>query len=171
MYCLLASIRRTVSEKKVAEKDKQAQLAVQRRVVAATTIQALVRGVQGRVKYFKTLPALKKAKAARGFCVECESKVARRRCKECRDNFCETCFDKMHKKGRRKEHHWEAIVASSGRDSTQESRAASRGPGDRSGASKGVRWEEYWDESAQANYWSNVDTGEATWIKPVGFKG
>ena len=27
-------------------------------------------------------------------------------------------------------------------------------------------WEEYWDDQAQAKYWYNHLTGEATWIKP-----
>jgi len=32
-------------------------------------------------------------------------------------------------------------------------------------------WVEYWDESAQAKYWYNNDTGEATWTKPDGMPG
>ena len=27
-------------------------------------------------------------------------------------------------------------------------------------------WQEYWDEQAQAKYWYNNDTGEASWTKP-----
>ena len=29
------------------------------------------------------------------------------------------------------------------------------------------KWEEYWDDAAQATYWYNVENGEATWIKPA----
>ena len=28
-------------------------------------------------------------------------------------------------------------------------------------------WQEYWDEQAQAKYWYNNHSGEATWTKPV----
>ena len=31
-----------------------------------------------------------------------------------------------------------------------------------------VEWQEYWDESAQAKYWYNNDSGEASWISPHG---
>lgn len=30
------------------------------------------------------------------------------------------------------------------------------------------KWEEYYDDAAQATYWYNTQTGEATWIKPAG---
>jgi len=32
-------------------------------------------------------------------------------------------------------------------------------------------WVEYWDESAQAKYWYNNETGEASWTKPDGVPG
>lgn len=51
-------------EKKKAKLDK-----------AAAKIQALIRGVLARQEYRRVLPALRKAKQARGFCVECEAKV------------------------------------------------------------------------------------------------
>ena len=84
---------------KVKDKERQAEAILTHRNNSATKIQALVRGVQSRNRFNRNLPALKKALTARGFCVECENKVARRRCRECRDNFCEACFEKMHKKG------------------------------------------------------------------------
>ena len=31
---------------------------------------------------------------------------------------------------------------------------------------EGSSWQEYWDEQAQAKYWYNNDTGEASWTKP-----
>ena len=33
---------------------------------------------------------------------------------------------------------------------------------------KEPEWIEYWDESAQASYFYNVRTGEASWIPPEG---
>jgi hypothetical protein len=44
------------------------------------------------------LPSL--PQAARLMCSECERRKATRRCKSCRDNFCDTCFKDTHKKGR-----------------------------------------------------------------------
>ena len=157
---------RNVLALKIQEKERQANSVVRHRNVSAAKIQALVRGVQSRVRFRNNLPALKKAQASRGFCVECENKVARRRCRECRDNFCEACFEKMHKKGKRKDHNWVGIVTTTGRESRP-------GAGEKlqATAMKGPKWEEYWDESAKANYWFNVQTGEATWIKPAGFVG
>ena len=66
---------------------------------SAAKIQGMVRGVLYRKRHIQLLPALKRAKQVRGFCVECENKVARRRCRQCRDNFCEACYEKLHKKG------------------------------------------------------------------------
>ena len=31
-------------------------------------------------------------------------------------------------------------------------------------------WQEFWDEQAQAKYWYNYSTGEATWTKPEGLE-
>lgn len=32
-------------------------------------------------------------------------------------------------------------------------------------------WQEFWDEAAQAKYWYNHETGEASWTKPTGGGG
>ena len=32
-------------------------------------------------------------------------------------------------------------------------------------------WQEFWDEQAQAKYWFNNITGEATWTRPPGVGG
>lgn len=63
-------------------------------------IQALARGVKARTQFEKDKVRLKKEKQARNFCVECESQVASRRCRQCKDRFCDACFLKFHKKGR-----------------------------------------------------------------------
>jgi len=93
LYCRELSKRR--SNYKIEFADK----AFRKTYVAASKIQALARGVISRVNFLKELPQLKRARQFRGFCVECESKVARRRCRDCKDNFCEACYEKMHKKG------------------------------------------------------------------------
>ena len=35
-----------------------------------------------------------------------------------------------------------------------------------SGADNGGPWQEFWDDEAQAKYWYNNDTGEASWVPP-----
>lgn len=42
----------------------------------------------------------------RVFCIECEKKVSTRRCLDCNDRYCDRCYDKIHKRGRKKEHSW-----------------------------------------------------------------
>lgn len=54
--------------------------------------------------------------AARGAstrtCVECESFLAVKRCHECSDDFCEDCFQDVHRKGSRRGHLWTAFSPS-----------------------------------------------------------
>lgn len=45
-------------------------------------------------------------------------------------------------------------------ESGKEYSGSEAGEGDLTG------WQEYWDEQAQAKYWYNYETGEATWTKP-----
>ena len=92
---------RELSKRKGDHKFQLADKEYRRTYIAASRIQALVRGVISRKYFLKDLPQLKRARQVRGFCVECESKVARRRCRDCKDNFCESCYEKMHKKGYR----------------------------------------------------------------------
>jgi hypothetical protein len=63
-------------------------------------IQSLVRGVLGRIKHKKDLPLLKKAHKLRSYCCECDNVVAVRRCRQCKDKFCASCYDKIHSKGK-----------------------------------------------------------------------
>lgn len=42
---------------------------------------------------------------------EREMKVAIKRCKECCDNFCASCFSYVHRKGRLRRHGFESLVA------------------------------------------------------------
>lgn len=86
--------------KKVQEyKELQIQLEKQKRHDAAAKIQALARGVSSRKRFKKNLPALKKALKMKSYCVECEAKVATRRCRQCKDRYCADCYDLLHQKG------------------------------------------------------------------------
>jgi hypothetical protein len=66
---------------------------------AAKHVQSLVRGVLGRIKFRKNLPALKRAQKARSICCECEAVIAVRRCRQCKDKYCASCYDRIHSKG------------------------------------------------------------------------
>ena len=65
-----------------------------------------MRGYLGRKKFAKALPGLIHASQMRLFCVECEKKVATRRCIDCHDKYCVACYTKLHQKGARKFHSW-----------------------------------------------------------------
>ena len=69
-------------------------------------LQAVMRGCLGRKRFVKALPGLIHASQMRLFCVECEKKVATRRCIDCRDKYCVGCYTKLHQKGARKFHSW-----------------------------------------------------------------
>ncbi len=125
---------------------------------AAIKIQALVRGRQSRRRYKEIEPQLKKALKARAFCVECEVNVATKRCRECKDQYCDRCFEAIHRKGKRKGHGWTATRAGGDQNSGNNS--------GNSGFDNPNLWQEYWDDNAQAKYWYHTLTGEATWICP-----
>lgn len=145
---------------------------------SATRIQALARGVRGRRIFKEILPDLKKAQMALKFCVECEVTVATKKCRQCRDRYCDDCYASFHRKGHRRDHTYELLkvakVETPGPAATRRSttgRGANRGR--RNSASilaEAVKnpnlWEECWDDSAQAKYWYHTMTGEATWICP-----
>jgi hypothetical protein len=81
-----------------------------RRANAATVIQALTRGVASRTRFKKALPTLNKERIARSFCVECEKNVVTRRCRQCKDRYCDACYGKLHRTGARRNHQWDSIA-------------------------------------------------------------
>lgn len=144
---------------------------------AATKIQALARGVRGRRTFRERLPDLKKARMALQFCVECEVTVATRKCRQCRDRYCDDCFISFHRKGHRREHNYELLrVAAVATPATATVRRSTAGKGGRQRRNSAAilaeavknpnLWEECWDDNAQAKYWYHTMTGEATWICP-----
>jgi hypothetical protein len=158
---------------------------------AAIRIQALIRGVLDRKRFKKMLPALRKAIKTRMYCVECEAKMASRRCRQCKDRYCSDCYDKLHLKGHRKAHNYEIIradpkmaslingPATTGRPNSKNAKGArysvlsaptDDGSVSTSGTAKKVNprdWEEFYDANAKAKYWFNKLTGEASWINPL----
>lgn len=147
--CSKAARQAVVKKQEAVEKAERVQFEM------ATRMQALVRGVMGRIGHNKNLHDLKRQLQVRKYCVECESKVATKRCVQCKDRYCEECFERIHKKGYRRGHNWEVLVKVVARGQT---------PGTRPATS--LIWEEHYDEAAKSKYWFNKTTGEATWVNP-----
>ena len=145
---------RELQEEKL--KKERINMQEKRKLHAVSVLQGWARGVKGRKKYQEMLPELQKALRARSFCIECELAPATRKCRVCREQFCDVCFQNVHKKGKRKDHAFEYIRK--GDDEV--------GVTDTLGANNPLMWEEQWDENAQARYWYHSITGEATWINP-----
>ncbi len=141
----------------------------------ATRIQALARGKKGRARFNRLAPTLRREIAMREICVECEAKKATRKCRQCRDRYCEICYIKIHKKGFRKTHTFEPLgkVGPNGVvvEEEEDGNTVGLGFGTTKKGGKAVSnpkgdWEELWDSSAKAKYWFNKVTGDAVWVKP-----
>jgi len=184
--------KNAVARRTILSKEEKEERERRKKAIAATRIQSLARGVAARIKFALDLPILRKQMQMRFFCVECESTVAVRKCRQCKDRFCANCYDNMHKKGTRKTHNWEPIrapqqqggVLSSKRFGTSKSdvgtgiqagaeasnnKASSAPASNMMGVTKAAKkqeWEEFYDANAKAKYWFNKVTQEATWKKP-----
>ena len=173
--------KRMIEQRKKEMKEKE-QLKIK---MAVTSIQALVRGALGRIRHKKHIHILKREQQVRRFCVECESKVATKRCIQCKDRYCESCYTIIHKKGYRRGHSWEPLGNTMGlKDAAPEEynpKGISRGGGTANNAQTGrgggtapapkpasnaAQWQEFFDAGAKAKYWYNTITGEATWVCP-----
>ena len=135
---------------------------------AAAKIQALLRGVLNRKRHKKNLPTLKKALKMRAYCVECEAKIATRRCRQCKDRFCTECYMLLHQKGKRKDHSFENIKIDARLMAMafDEQDGGNNKKKDKPEKVNKRDWEEYFDTAAKAKYWFNKKTGEASWICP-----
>ncbi len=91
--------RKEFAKKIEAHKIEQENKRKALRNVSATKIQAMVRGKLIRIHHKKNLPQLKKARKQRCFCVQCDIQLATKRCRQCKDKFCESCYDFIHQKG------------------------------------------------------------------------
>eukprot|EP00949_MAST-11_sp_MAST-11-sp1_P003793 g3793.t1 len=75
-------------------------------------------------------------------CVECDSSVATRVCDQCGDGYCERCFIRTHKRGKKALHTW------------------------RTWEEAQTPWEEFFDEDQQRPIYYNTLTKERTYDKP-----
>lgn len=135
---------------------------------AAAKLQAIIRGVLSRKRHKKNLPNLKKALKMKAYCVECEGKIATRRCRQCRDRFCTDCYMLLHQKGKRKEHSFENIKIDARllAMSFDEQEGNKNKKKDKEEKVNKRDWEEFFDTEAKAKYWFNKKTGEASWVCP-----
>jgi hypothetical protein len=164
-------------ERKVVDQEMDAKKQeAQRRRLSATKIQALTRGVQSRVRFKKAMPGLIKERTARSFCVECEQNVATKRCRQCKDRYCDSCYSKMHRKGARRAHGWDPVSVSASVNKAaaklndmkdkKAGGAGAVGPDGKAAGGSKKDWEKFYDNAAKAHYWFNAKTGEASWVKP-----
>ena len=96
-------------KKIAAAKEEDMRRAEQKRHSSARMLQALIRGVLARRRHRRNLPQLKRARLARQFCVECEQQIGVRRCRQCKDRYCVSCYQTVHSKGTRKGHTFENV--------------------------------------------------------------
>lgn len=129
------------------------QKEIQKRNKMATKIQALFRGYRGRVKFELQKPELKRQQGARVFCVECEIVLATKRCRVCKDRYCDNCYAQLHRKGKRLTHTFDILRGNNNGQIVDMN-------------ANPMLWNEYWDANARAKYWYHSITGEATWICP-----
>jgi len=173
--------RKEFAKRIEAHKQEREAIKRQERNKAVTKIQALVRGKLSRTKFKKDLPNLKKARKQRCFCTQCEVQVATKRCRQCRDKFCDSCYEFIHQKGNRKKHTFEIIRMDAklmalafdqpaNGNSTNKRNSVSDAASTKKRAINPKEWEEFYDESAKAKYWFNKITGEASWINPLTLK-
>jgi hypothetical protein len=174
-----AMLGKKAKEKRVVDLEAEAKKSVaQKRKEAATKIQALARGVASRLRFKKVLPALAKERQMRSFCVECEASVATRRCRQCKDRYCDMCYSKIHKKGARRQHSWDPVIIShaDAKQMAKLDKKSSNAAAPVAAATKQSTpafnkrdWEKFWDGAAKAHYWFNQTTGEAQWVPPEGW--
>ena len=104
-----------------------------------------------------------------------------KKCRDCKDRFCDSCFISIHRKGARKTHSWESIVANHFDNTQGTSRKGNNSNNnnniseekappnkEKGGAEKGKakEWQKFYDDAAKAYYWYNAKSGEAKWTEP-----
>lgn len=145
---------------------------------AASKIQARIRGIISRKLFKKSIPNLKKQQQVRRFCIECEVKVATKRCIQCKDRYCDICYNTLHRKGNRRAHTFDLIGNILGlKDLEEPKKETGKLIGGVQAALERAKatttkldmshWQEFFDAQAKAKYWYNTITGEATWVNPI----
>lgn len=138
-----------------------------RKDAAILKLQCWARGLKWRAWFRKNLPRLTQEVQDRSWCVECMQQFATRRCTTCLDRYCESCWPIIHRAGRKRQHAWDLITPpQSEYQEFQDGTSLGFGLGAGGAGAVPAEWVEYFDENAGSKYWYNVNTGEASWVKP-----
>ena len=165
MLLYVLRVQNAYRTKKAREKFNFAQIArmqlskvrnEEQREKSCIRIQAFVRGQKERLWMLQNYEILKRELEYRSYCVECMAEYATRRCTTCLDRYCVNCWNYIHSKGRKRQHAWDVIAMP---EVVVEEPKEGGGGG-------GEEWVEHWDDSANASYYYNQVTGEASWVKP-----
>ena len=180
MLLYVLRVQNCYRNKKAREKFSMAQIARMQmskvrneelREVSCIRIQAYFRGQKGRRWMVNNWETLKRELEYRSYCVECMNNFATRRCTTCLDRYCDQCWGYIHAKGRKRQHAWDVIEYKPPPvvEETQEwgAEAGDGGHGGHGGhGNVNGEWAEHWDDSANASYYYNSVTGEASWVRP-----
>lgn len=181
------SIRRT-RRRRMIRQNRKVMDGARRRDLCATMIQRVYFGFRARKWFRRNYNRLAMDREDRTYCVECAGhvrNVATRLCRSCKDRYCDNCWKRFHAHGNKRSHTYKALT------SWEEKREVKFTPivevqndwvnywdvashsldqeAPRSMSPKATShsdWVEYWDSSAQATYFYNVRTGEASWTTP-----
>jgi hypothetical protein len=136
-----------------------------RKAKATLKLQSWARGLSGREWMHRNKDRLRQELEFRSWCVECMQVMATRRCTTCLDRYCDNCWPIIHRAGRKRQHAWDVIdiKAEEAIDGSSLGFGSSVASGE-----IGSEWVEYFDDSAGSSYWYNVNTAEASWVKPGG---
>ena len=147
---------RKVEKLRSDKRNREAVIEEQKRLKAALRLQALARGNKGREYVKRNRKALEFDREERKYCVECTGtrrNRASKLCKVCLDRYCDKCWKVFHAHGNKRNHTYKSLDDDDSYEIYKK---------------KEPEWIEYWDESAQASYYYNVKTGEASWVPPEG---
>jgi hypothetical protein len=168
-YLAVLRLRR----RKEAAKRREALEWARRQLAAAQLLQRVYRGHRGRKWFINNYARLEVDREDRRFCVECvgaHRQLASRLCRVCRDRYCDACWLRFHAHGNKRLHTYKALETGGISNGNFNSPYGGYNNGFDLGAptmqAGQSEWVEQWDSSAQATYYYNARTGEASWVTP-----
>ncbi len=160
-----------IAKMKVGEVKKE-----ERKKRAIVMIQSWARGLKWREWMRVNLSTLLEEAEYRAYCVECMAVYATRRCSTCMDKYCNSCWDIIHRAGRKRQHGWDDVEpprtvssAYGQQESYEPGSSLDLGTNSMLSSQQGSvpgEWVEYFDDSVGSSYWYNTRTNEASWVKP-----
>lgn len=103
------------------------------------------------------------------WCVECEREIATKFCGQCEEPFCNNCFEKIHQKGKRKDHTFTLLDKAAQEEEKRIAAEAQRAEQDKQQQIEEVLegWERHVDSESRQAFWHNPTTGDTTWDNPA----